>query len=203
MFVIATDCVGGHYYTKLNAEHNHPFFWCVIPPNTMLKFVTDFKNIDFADIMIDKSEKWNVWGSARNTFDIIIEDKYRVHYIHNKLSLSDDVPRKVGGDIYYKYAYKLTVENYEKRLKRMCELKEEPQFIVSEHLGYGYDEKMMTILSEKTNYKLAILTNKKIVTKNPLVTIIPISDYHITHYSNGRTEYMTNEAKSKLDVWKN
>lgn len=197
MFVIASDCVGGHLYHDLNKEHNHPFFWCVIPPNTMEVLLTNFDNIIHEYPMIDKSLHWNDWSTAKNTFDILLED-YRVHFIHNKLSQKDETIRKVGGDIYYKYAYKLTYENWKKRLARLPN--HEPQFIITEHTGYGYTEKVLQRLAKITKYKLLILTNKSII-GNEYTTVIKISDYQITHYNNGRTQYILNEAKPKLKNW--
>lgn len=201
MLVIATDCVGGHYYTALDAPHNHPFFWCVIPPETLLKLITEYDVIDFENVTITKSSKWNLWSSAKNTFDIVLDGKYHIHYIHNKLSPDDYTIRKNGGDSLYRYAYKLTCDNYIRRLSRMHETNEIPKFIITEHNGYGYDIKMMALLTEKTKYPLAILTNKNIKTTNSLVHIIKISDYHISHYDNGRTQYILNEAKPHLDLW--
>ncbi len=197
MYVIASDCVGGHLYHDFNKEHNHPFFWCVIPPKTMEALLTDFDNLIHKFPMIDKSLHWNDWSSAKNTFDILLDD-YRIHFIHNKWSPKDNSVRKVGGDIYYKYAYKLTYENWGKRLARIPN--QEPQFIITEHIGYGYTEKVLQHLANITKYKLLILTNKKI-SGNENTTVIKISDYQITHYNNGRTQYILNEAKPKLKGW--
>ena len=102
------------------------------------------------------------------------------------------------GDIYYKYAYKLTYENWKKRLARLPN--QEPQFIITEHTGYGYTEKVLQRLAKITKYKLLILTNKNII-GNEYTIVIKISDYQITHYNNGRTQYILNEAKPKLKNW--
>ena len=197
MFVIASDCLGGHLYRDMNKKHNHPFFWCVIPPNTLEALITNF-DIVYNFPKIERSLHWDDWRSAKNTFDVVLNN-FHVHFIHNKLSLSDDSIRRVGGDIYYKYAYKLTYDNWERRLERMPR-DIEPQFIVTEHIGYGYTEKVLQRLANITKYKLLILTNKKIV-GNPNAIVMKISDYQISHYDNGRTQYILNEIKPRIKGW--
>lgn len=196
MLVIATDCVGGHLYKALNAPHNHPCFWCVIPPDTMEQFLLRFDEIIHVPPKITKSIHWNDWRSARNTFDVVL-DKYHIHFIHNKLS-SDSTPTQHGGDIHYKYAYVLTIKKWFERLQRMPN--EPPKFIISEHAGYGYNQDCMENLATKTKFELSILTNKAIH-GNHKTNVIPIPDGIINNYSNGRTQFMLDAALPVLKQW--
>ena len=198
MFIIPSDCTGGHLYSHLNKPHNHPFFWCVIEPKDMLILCTDFNNIDFDNIDIEKSSKREEWSTAKNTFDIIIDSKIRIHYIHNILSMKDNEVRRVGGNFYYRYAYKLTYENYIKRLKRMKSTKEHPCFLITENLGFGYTKEWLEKICMETKFKVIALTNTEIK-HNSLAKIIKIPDNLILNYFNGRTEYICWAAEKNTE----
>ena len=190
MFIIPSDCTGGHLYSHLNKPHNHPFFWCVIEPKDMLILCTEFDTINFDEIAIEKSSKANEWSTAKNTFDIIIDTKVRIHYIHNILSMSDNTIRRVGGNFYYRYAYKLTYENYIKRLERMKQNNTKPIFLITENKSFGYTKEWLEKICLETKSPVLALTNTELK-HNDLAKVIKLPDNLILNYFNGRTEYIS------------
>ena len=188
MFIIPTDCVGGHLYKYLKQPHNHPFFWCVIEPLDMLNLINNWETLNFNNITIELSSKWNEWSTAKNTFDIIIDNSIRVHYVHNKLSMKDNVIRIHGGDTYYRYAYKLTYENYIRRLQRM-RLEKKPTFLICENKSFGYTADTLSKICKSCDKSITCLTDKRIEHKNN-TTLITIDSKIINTYKPGRTEYI-------------
>ena len=129
----------------------------------MFELIKNFDNLNFNNIMIDKSEYH--FDKNKLTFKIIIDDRIEVHYPHYYFKKDENTPIIKGFDVFYNKIWEYVVNKYETRLSRM---KEEPIFII---LGeYELDipsifdyslEKERKILELNTNYKIVLITKFK------------------------------------------
>ena len=155
MLLITNNCMGGFLYRELKHEYNHPFFWGTTGLD-MLKLVTDFDNINFDNITLEK------YGNCK--FKIIIDNKIEYKCLHYIFSPNDKVPRVEIPNVYYNKIWEYIVEKYTARLKRMKESKETPSFAIHWAACDGFN---------KTNFEEFIQNDFKYKT----VVFIPYEDY--------------------------
>ena len=120
--IIANNCTGSRLYQQMGKQYGNPFMWCVINPEDFLYLYNHYYEIDY----------WNYELVKKNgEYQIIIDGKITVQYVHYKYGENDTVPTKKNNDmdIYYDKIEQYIVEKYENRLKRMIQ---PPFFIISD-----------------------------------------------------------------------
>lgn len=164
MNIISNNCLGGFFYKNNNIQYTNPFIWSAILADSMYYLIKNWKNINFNNYIIEKSE-FNNTQNKLDIFKLIIDNNIIAHYTHFHFNSTDNKPRIKGFDVFYNKIWEYVINKYENRLKRM---NEEPIFIIlGEYERNGtnmYDytfEKEKKILDIKTNYKIILITKYK------------------------------------------
>ena len=123
MNIISNTCLGGYIYKNLlNEEYKNPFIWTLFEnPNDYIDLIKNWKSVNFDNFELTKKGK-----ELKNNFQIIIDEKYPVSYVHvffdkneNKTKFYEWMPRIVGENIYTSKPWEYIVEKYISRLERM------------------------------------------------------------------------------------
>jgi len=186
--IISTDCMIGHLHKEYNMKYTHPFFWCVIHPADLLALMVYWNSIDFTKLRVEES---NILDDKYTEYQLIIDDKVHVHFIHIKESPIDKTPRKVqhtkyGGDIFYCNPPKLILEQFNRRMAYCKKFDAEPVFLVEENPAFGYTYDIIKSLALNSPKPLYIITSKPLHC-NGNVKLLPISQKLDNDYSSGRT----------------
>ena len=120
MIYISQNCLAGHLYHLKNIPFNHPFIWCVIDFNSMKTMITEWYKINFNNYVLEKETNYN----------IIIDNKIKIQYVHYKFDSMCNIPiKKDPGDIFYNKIENYIVQKYEDRIKRMAN--DKPLFCIA------------------------------------------------------------------------
>lgn len=128
---------------------------------TMTKFC-DFvplitTQLNYGNFKLEKTDYESIKDQA---YDIIVDNKVRIHFSHYRLSDPYEIPIRIGINIYGKYIYKYVVEKYISRAKRLCQLHEPMTFALSWHPTCGTVSDLCSIakLCESTHSKYVVIT---------------------------------------------
>lgn len=206
MKIISNACQGGHYYKEyLKTQYTTPFIWCGIYADDMLKLMKNYNNIDFTktELILKKDFIPYINKEKRDTPDIrrwntttglYVDKTFKVFFSHNVYDPDALTPKIDGHDVKYRYNYKLTVDNWEKRTFRMLADKSEPIFFIITHQKQGYSldickqlisiDRKMVFITEFPELKLFETENKKVfVVKStdagPQFLVDSIKDFNI------------------------
>lgn len=186
--VISCDCMIGHLHKEYDMKYTHPFFWCVIPPIDLITLMSLWDTINFNNIAVADS---NILDDPYKEYQLIIDSKVHIHYIHIKESLNDKSPRKVqhtkyGGDIYYCNPSQLIIDQFNRRRKEMAKFKTSPVFLIEENPAFGYTKDILKFFALHATKQLYIITSHKL-DHNDQVHILPIKQQIDNDFSSGRT----------------
>lgn len=155
MLIISNNCIGGFCYKFTHTIYNNPFMF------TMTKFC-DFvplitTQLNYGNFKLEKTDYESIKDQA---YDIIVDNKVRIHFSHYRLSDPYEIPIRIGINIYGKYIYKYVVEKYISRAKRLCQLHEPMTFALSWHPTCGTVSDLCSIakLCESTHSKYVVIT---------------------------------------------
>jgi len=165
------NCCISNYISNIAGEGNtNPFSWIDLDFNSLYYLITNWKNVDWNDYtMVKVPHPYQ----NRDMFEIVIENKVHLRYIHYLYEKSATKPTVSGNNIFYCKIWEYIVQKYEERLKRMLERNESPIFITEwEHMDYD-EEAFWKIEKEDLKYKLVIITyNKNLKTNNKNILVI-------------------------------
>lgn len=156
--IISNCCAGGYLYQKLNLSYGNPFIWSAMLPSDFIYLYQHFDEINFANITLSHSNMHGQGDIEKIRVDNVID----IHYTHYRLSLLDEMPRKAGLDLFYKYSYKYVVAKYRERLQRMNTSCGKPKFIICDNkvdLDWSI-ENFKTLFSVNRQYPIIIFSDK-------------------------------------------
>jgi hypothetical protein len=159
--IVTNNCIGGFIYRDiLNCEYQNPFIWSLI--FNFNYFAQDFNNINFDNFKLINS------NNIPNGYELIIDNKYFIKYIHCYFDKTKTVPSIVDTCVKYNKIDEYIIEKYLKRLKRMKKLNS-TVFIVAD-INIGNDAIIMYQLLSQKNKILIFSTenyrNKFTINKN-------------------------------------
>lgn len=124
MILISHNCLAGHLYHFIGQKYSCPFIWTVIDFNSIKILITEWDKINFDNYRLEKDDKWN--------FQIVIDEKVKVQYVHYKFDSRFNTPVKLGpGDICYNKIWEYIISRYEERVKRMNAENTKPIFCIA------------------------------------------------------------------------
>lgn len=169
MKIVSNACNGAYYYKKyLNMSYNVPFIWNRIQADDMLKLIHNYDTINFRNIksilikdyiIRDEIEKRdipdiNTWNTITG---LCVDNTFNVFFSHNIYDPACETPTISGTNVRYKHNYKLTYDNWLRRVDRMEKCTEEPIFFIITHQKQKYTlDKCKEILN--TNRKIVMIT---------------------------------------------
>lgn len=161
MNIISNNCLGGFLYRDLlKTEYKSPFIWTLMEPDLYIEFIDNFENINF-----DNFELTNDSKELSNKFSIIIDEKYKLEFIHAHFDKSSNKPKIVNADVYYCKIWEYIVEVYTRRLERMKHETDKLFLFHEPNLPYKNLNKLPEIC-EKHKYKCLIFANDDDVIEN-------------------------------------
>ena len=150
--------------------NTNPFTWIDLDFDSLYYLITNWENVKWNDYEINR-----VKHPYRNChlFEIIIENKVHLRYVHYLFDKTAKKPRTVGQDVKYCKIWEYIVQKFEERTKRMLERNEKPIFITEwEHMNYD-EAAFWKIEKENLKYKLVVITsNKNLKTDNKNILVI-------------------------------
>ena len=172
MNVICNNCAGGYFYRDvLKSEYSNPFIWTQIAAKEFLKLIEKFDEINFYNYEMLKMQKSDftdngdfgehIWLN-QHPLGLRIDNVFTLWFPHILYKKDAITPQMISTNVYYKRHFELVIKTFHKRLARMTE---SPVFFILDYAWFGwtYDLIRKAIdLSEKTKYKIVILTNRKI-----------------------------------------
>ena len=182
---ISNTCIGAYTYKHLRKKFDNPFMWNIIDYSDFVSLYNNFDNIDFLNFTCEKSSLNSDFYN--DTFDIIIDNNVRVHYVHHHNSDEFETIKNIEGDnsdnLYYKFMKGYVIEKYVTRINRMLENNMEPVFILCSHPSKYFNsrftiENINDFLTNQHNfrYKIYIIRNSE--------NIININDKNIIYVDN-------------------
>lgn len=123
MNIVSNNCLGGYIYQNLlHEEYKNPFIWTLFEnPDDYIEIIRNWNNVNFDNFEITKKGK-----EFKNNFQIIIDEKYPLSFIHiffdaqrNTIEKFEHTPRIVGENILTPKPWEYIVEKYTQRLARM------------------------------------------------------------------------------------
>lgn len=194
MFIVSSDCIGGYLYQNEHEMYNNPFMWSVIPFHDMCKLIDNFRSINFSNVSLSASEKFE------HCFKIIIDNSINVHYPHNVYSKRAINLTRAKNNNYWVHADKLTLDNYMKRVERFSNTDVVPTFVITQIDASPFDytvDNITTLQSLSTNFD--IITLSQLPASNiPNHKNIEVPLKLLCDYSHGRTNRIFEFAKSQL-----
>lgn len=159
MNIISNCCAGGEMYVHCFGLFTNPFIWNVIPFDSIFNLIVNYKNIDFKNIEIIKSNLLN----RNDIYKIVIDNKVEVHYIHHRYLAGCKYKKdEKYPNIYMEDLVLYLLINYNKRLKRMLDKNDEPYFLIldnREPYELTLDE-IIKLSNIDTEYKIILVSNK-------------------------------------------
>ena len=170
MNLIGNCCISNFISKKVGEGNNNPFTWIDMDFDSLYYLMTNWENIDWNNFMLNKVK--HPYQNC-DLFEIVIEEKVHLRYIHYLYEKTALQPKVFGENVRYCKIWEYIVQKYEERLKRMLEQKENPVFITEwEHMNYD-EAAFWKIEKEDLKYKLVVITyNKNLKTENKNILLI-------------------------------
>lgn len=145
--LISNNCFGGFIYKNMKIQYNNPFMF------SMVHF-SDIANIfkypvNWANIKLEQTKGPHHKNSA---YDIVVDNKIRIHYVHYLEDMTHEPPIVKDGNVLGKRIYKYVVQKYLERTKRMCSTFIQPYYLVSWHPSSGSIKDMNALVLELRKY---------------------------------------------------
>lgn len=184
MNIICNTCLGARLYQLNKLEYKNPFMWSIITADDMIKLIKNYKNINFENYELMKSDYYNRTESYRNQFKnelkqplfifkIRIDNQVDIHFVHYRFNSKENKTVIKDVNVESNKIWEYVVEKYESRLKRMLNNNEPPKFVITALESDYTLEKQQEIANLKTDYKIIMLCDnpEKIQTANPNIII--------------------------------
>lgn len=183
MNIISNNCCGGFCYKYTNTEYNNPFMFASTRYDHLKYLLTS--QIDFGKFTIEETIDPCRKGKC---YDIIINNKIRICYVHHVRDDKYVTPTTKGINVYYKYIYRYVVEKYVARCKRMCQNKEPFRFLLCPHPGCGSDNDLcdLALLCQQTNTRYCVVMPSW-CPEHPIYQIVPTDKIILSKVQNTGT----------------
>ena len=86
--IIANNCIAADLYFSNNKKYDHPFMWCVLLHNDLLNLIKNFTSLNYNNYKLIPNLH------IKNAYDLIIDNKVRVQYLHYLKDNLYSVPTK-------------------------------------------------------------------------------------------------------------
>lgn len=170
MNLVGNCCISNFISEMAGEGHTNPFTWIDLDFDSLYYLITNWKNIDWDDYTLNKVT--HPYQKC-DLFEIVIEDKVHLRYIHYLYDNTAVQPIIKGADVRYCKIWEYIVQKYEERLKRMLDENAPPVFITEwEHMNYD-EAAFWKIEKTSLDYKLVVITyNKNLKTDNKNILVI-------------------------------
>lgn len=173
MNLICNNCGGADVYRLLGKEYNNPFIWCATFAEDFINLINNYKNTDFNNFELTRLTAAAA-GAAFYEFDdkkcicgITVDNKFTIYYTHYCYSPLYSIPTKIGPDIWYNKNFEYVYEKYIDRKDKMLKENEEPIFFIIAFQRHGWiKENIEKLLQIKTNYKICLITDMLVNSKD-------------------------------------
>lgn len=176
MNIISNNCLGGYIYQNLlKEEYKNPFIWTLFEnPVEYIELIKNWNNVNFDNFeLIKKGEEF------KNNFQIMIDQKYTLSFIHvffdkdrNNTEKFEHTARIVGENIFSPEPWKYIVDKYTQRLSRMKQEKNMIFLYFEPNLKCSKLHELPLIL-QQNKFKGIIFTDDKNIKKNDYATVLP------------------------------
>lgn len=176
MNLISNNCLGGYIYQNLiKQEYKNPFIWTLFEnPDEYIELIRNWNNTNFNNYELTKRGE-----GLKNNFQILIDDKYTLSFIHvffdpvkNNEEKFEHTPRIVGENIYSSKPWEYIVKTYQKRLDRMKKENYTVFLYFEPNLKCSKLQELPSIL-EANKFKGIIFTDDKRIKGNKYVKVYP------------------------------
>ena len=163
--VISNNCAGAELYTRLKIQFNNPFMWTCVFADDMINLITHFDNINWCKLsalfMDSQTAKSNNYIEYTELIPgLRIDNVFDIWFTHYKYDADVGTPIKNGPDVLYKKNWEYSTIKYLSRVKRMCNGKIRPCFLIIAYQRHGWDtNKVSKLLSIKSPYKICCITD--------------------------------------------
>ncbi len=181
--IIGDSCVAADI--TLNVLHQpyiNPFCWNIIDPVSYGKLISNYPDINFSDIKLEKHK-------TLPKYYVIINNCVKVFYEHYIESPEHKTITKINNNVLYYDIKSYITSKYKSRLK----LNHKPLFV----LGHTWN---VDSVNKKTDYESIILQNKH---KYPLIVVVNNAESYnyLKKYINSFTKiYQTNLVKNNTQL---
>lgn len=165
------NCCISNFISKIAGEGNtNPFTWIDLDFDSLYYLITNWENVKWNDYEINRVK--HPYKKC-DLFEIVIENKVHLRYIHYLFEKTATTPKVFGHDVRYCRIWEYVVQKYEERKQRMLKRNEKPVFITEwEHMNYD-EAAFWKIEKEDLKYKLVVITyNKNLKTSNKNILVI-------------------------------
>lgn len=165
------NCCISNFISQIAGEGNtNPFTWIDLDFDSLYYLITNWENVKWNDYELNRVK--HPYQNC-DLFEIVVENKAHLRYIHYLFDKTASQPRTIGQDVRYCKIWEYIVQKYEERKQRMLERNEKPVFITEwEHMDYD-EAAFWKIEKEDLKYKLVVITyNKNLKTNNKNILVI-------------------------------
>lgn len=184
MNLICNSCLGARLYQLNKLEYKNPFMWNIITANDMITLIKNYKNINFNNYELMKSDYYSRTEFYRNQFKnelkrslfifkIRIDNQIDLHYVHYRFNAKESKTVIKDVNVESNKIWEYVVEKYISRVKRMLSDNEAPKFVITALESDYTLEKQQEIANLNTNYKIVMLCDnpEKIKVSNQNILI--------------------------------
>lgn len=155
--LVASDCVGGRYFEKLNSEYKNPFIWNSFKLSDFIHLVKFWDSINFDNI--ESYISTGEYGKFKDVPTLILDGSMRLYFHHHHQMDDKKTPVKLHLDIDnidlgYCDILGYLEEKWHKRLQRM---KGEPVFCYNDKPA-AKNADIMEYINLDTNYNRILIT---------------------------------------------
>lgn len=174
MNIISNCCAGAYYYRDyLKSQYQNPFIWNIISSYDIYNLIKNYDHIDFTNyemIKYDRYFKTGLNGVVESQYHYVvglnIDNTFNVFYPHNYYDPKRKTPVIDNACCWYYRNFEYTVDNYEKRVRRMLLSKEPPIYLILTQNQLNYTEEISNrILSDFINDQIIMITSYKSLQK--------------------------------------
>ena len=172
MNLIGNCCISNFLLRLYGFGNTNPFAWVDMDFDSFYNLLTGYDSIDWENIAL--AHRPHPYTSGQEVFDLIIDGRVKLTFIHMIWDTNAKVPVKCGSDIRYCKIWELIVKKYLEHLKTMLDSGKAPMFVLEwEHLDYD-EMAFEKLLKTDLKYKVVVITyNQKFrdVKKDNLLVI--------------------------------
>lgn len=172
MNLIGNCCISNFLLRIYGFGNTNPFTWVYMDFNSFYNLLTGYDSINWKNIEL--SHRPHPYNKGQDVFELTIDGKIKLTFIHMLYDPSATQPIVHGSDVRYCKIWELIIQKYQEHLKTMLESGKEPMFVHEwEHLDYD-EAAFEKLLNIDLKYKVVVITyNKKFkdIKKNNLLVI--------------------------------
>lgn len=159
MKLIGNNCYTGFLLKRIGQQFNTPFVWNRIMPDSYLRLVQYYNNINWANIkMFRTGDVLTAYRNIEdaNAFGMTIDNLVTVYWWHYRYDANAKTPIVKSPNIYYCKNYEYTLHKYISRTKRMLHTADEPIFVYHSNTAQLNTTELNLI--DSPDYLLKIIT---------------------------------------------